>query len=299
MLAESSAAPVRCLTLDRNECTNKIIDMTTVRSHYKPDEIVLLLDDVTERYKLDKMKLELINLLGGALQKPLVDVQSIMTRLIDKQAFDQPRRARLKRIHGNIDRLLKLIDQLLNLERLGVGMLVGEKEPCQLLDIVSDAFSSTKDYAEQQRMRLIWDGGACDGIVFGDAQRLTQVLINLITNAIKYSPADTAISVAVSSVATELEIRISDEGRGVPEEMRDAIFEPFVQTQTSDGRRGAGTGLGLSICRQIVEGHGGRIGVDGKPEGGSVFWIRLPAHGYSQQSHRDGSRANADGDSAH
>jgi len=82
--------------------------------------------------------------------------------------------------------------------------------------------------------------------------------------------------ITVADNLPDLEIRISDEGRGVPENMREAIFQPFLQTQSSDGRRGAGTGLGLSICKQIIEGHGGRIGVDGKPEGGSVFWIKLP-----------------------
>jgi len=222
------------------------------------------------------MKTNLVTLLGTTLHKPLIEVQTIVNGLIDRQAFDESRRARLKRIASNTVRLLGLIEQMLNIESLGVGKLMGAMTPCQLEDVVSDSVESTRDYSEQQRIQLVWDKNDCHATVLGDAQRLVQVVINLISNAIKYSPADTTVSITVIDNLPDLEIRISDQGRGVPEEMREAIFQPFLQTQSSDGRRGAGTGLGLSICKQIIEGHGGKIGVDGKPEGGSVFWIKLP-----------------------
>ncbi len=272
-----SSSPVRFSIPSRGDSTNRFVDVTSVRSLYKNDETLILLDDVTERHVLDQTKTNLVNLLGSTLQKPLVEVKSIVSDLIDRQAFDAPRRARLKRIDGNTARLLGLIEQLLNIESLGVGKLIGDMNPCQLADVVSDSVESTSDYAEQQRIRLVWDKSTCHGTVRGDAQRLVQVVINLISNAIKYSPANTTVSIAVADSLPDLEIRISDQGRGVPEEMREAIFQPFLQTQSSDGRRGAGTGLGLSICKQIVEGHGGKIGVDGRAEGGSVFWIRLPS----------------------
>lgn len=277
ILRMESSSPVRFSISSSGVRTNRFVDVTSVRSLYSSDETLILLDDVTERYVLEQTKTNLVNLLGSTLQKPLVEVKSIVSELIDSQAFDERRRARLRRIDGNTVRLLGLIEQLLNIESLGVGKLIGDKNPCQLKDVVSDSVESTRDYAEQQRIQLLWDKSTCHGTVLGDGQRLVQVVINLISNAIKYSPANTTVSITVADGLPDLEIRISDQGRGVPEEMREAIFQPFLQTQTSDGRRGAGTGLGLSICKQIIEGHGGTIGVDGKAEGGSVFWIRLPS----------------------
>jgi PAS domain S-box-containing protein len=271
-----SSSPVRFSISRSGAGTNRIVDVTSVRSLYRSDEMLILLDDITERHILEQMKTNLVNLLGSTLHKPLVEVQSIVSDLIERQAFDEARRGRLKRIGSNTVRLLGLIEQLLNIESLGVGKLIGDMNPCRLTDIVSDSVESTRDYAEQQRIQLVWDRSAFRGTVLGDAQRLVQVVINLISNAIKYSPANTTVSITIVDKSPDLEIRISDQGRGVPEEMREAIFQPFLQTQSSDGRRGAGTGLGLSICKQIIEGHGGKIGVDGKAEGGSIFWIRLP-----------------------
>ncbi|MBX3076398.1 PAS domain S-box protein [Candidatus Obscuribacterales bacterium] len=276
LLHIESSSPLRYAITDGSEGKKIFVDVTSVRSLYRSDETFILLDDVTERHVLEIMKTNLVTLLGTTLHKPLIEVQTIVNGLIDRQAFDESRRARLKRIASNTVRLLGLIEQMLNIESLGVGKLMGAMTPCQLEDVVSDSVESTRDYSEQQRIQLVWDKNDCHATVLGDAQRLVQVVINLISNAIKYSPADTTVSITVIDNLPDLEIRISDQGRGVPEEMREAIFQPFLQTQSSDGRRGAGTGLGLSICKQIIEGHGGKIGVDGKPEGGSVFWIKLP-----------------------
>lgn len=276
LLHIENSSPLRFAITDGNDGKKIFVDVTSVRSLYRSDETFILLDDVTERHVLDIMKTNLVTLLGTTLHKPLIQVQTIVNGLIERQAFDESRRARLKRIASNTVRLLGLIEQMLNIESLGVGKLMGAMSPCQIADVVSDSVEATRDYSEQQRIHLAWDKRDCHATVNGDAQRLVQVIINLISNAIKYSPADTTVLITVADNLPDLEIRISDEGRGVPENMREAIFQPFLQTQSSDGRRGAGTGLGLSICKQIIEGHGGRIGVDGKPEGGSVFWIKLP-----------------------
>lgn len=277
ILYTKNSSPARFSIVGGGDRVATFVDLTSVRSLYRSDEMLIFLDDTTERHVLEQMKTNLVNLLGSTLQKPLAEVQSIVGDLIDRQAFDERRRERLQRINGNTIRLLGLIEQLLDVEKLGVGKLIGEKAPCQVADIVSDAVDSTRDYAEQQLIQLSWDREGCRGTVNGDRQRLVQVIINLISNAIKYSPANTTVSVAVTASSSELAIRIADQGRGVPEEMREAIFQPFVQTESSDGRRGAGTGLGLSICKQIVEGHGGRLGVNGRVDGGSVFWIKLPS----------------------
>ena len=111
----------------------------------------------------------------------------------------------------------------------------------------------------------------------GDGDRLVQVLVNLISNAVKFSPRGSVVSVSAALRGPEVEFRVADQGRGVPPHMREAIFERFRQVEASDARHKGGTGLGLAICKMIVEGHGGTIGLESEEGRGSVFWFRIPA----------------------
>ena len=120
--------------------------------------------------------------------------------------------------------------------------------------------------------------------VLGDEDRLVQVVVNLVSNAIKFSPEGGEIEVEAETVEKSeneprrlVEIAVSDRGRGVPQEMREKIFERFEQVKKTDATESGGTGLGLAICKSIVELHGGTIGVRENPGGGSVFWFRIPS----------------------
>jgi len=113
-------------------------------------------------------------------------------------------------------------------------------------------------------------------VVLGDASRLVQLVVNLLGNALKFSPVGTRVEVAVEERGDEVRTVVRDRGRGVPAELREAIFEPFRQVEATDARREGGTGLGLAICRAIVERHGGTIGVGPREGGGSEFWFTLP-----------------------
>jgi signal transduction histidine kinase len=113
-------------------------------------------------------------------------------------------------------------------------------------------------------------------VVQGDADRLVQLVVNLLGNALKFSPAGTRVEVSVAEEGDAARTTVLDRGRGVPAEMREAIFEAFRQVEGTDARREGGTGLGLAICRAIVEQHGGTIGVEPREGGGSVFRFTLP-----------------------
>jgi signal transduction histidine kinase len=112
--------------------------------------------------------------------------------------------------------------------------------------------------------------------LFADNDRLVQVLVNLLSNAIKFSPKGGKVTVVVDSSDEDLEVQVSDRGRGIPASHHTAIFEEFHQVQDSDATVMGGTGLGLPICKKIITAHGGTIGVSDNPGGGSLFWFKLP-----------------------
>jgi len=115
-----------------------------------------------------------------------------------------------------------------------------------------------------------------DAHVYADSARLVQVLVNLLSNAIKFSPAGSVVHVSVNDTADWLELRVADQGRGIPLSQKESIFEKFKQVEAADSKEKGGTGLGLPICKKIIEQHGGTIGVDSKEGKGSTFWFRIP-----------------------
>jgi len=117
-----------------------------------------------------------------------------------------------------------------------------------------------------------------------DSDRLVQVVVNLLSNAIKFSPKGSQVSIDIEKLPNSVRVNIRDRGRGVPEKMRESIFERFKQVELNDERKKGGSGLGLAICKAIVERHGGKIGVEpGPDEVGSVFWFTLPLAAVPQE----------------
>lgn len=256
--ADSSTA-LRCL-LKRPDGSTLPVEVTC--AHFPAanlSDLLLVVDDVSERVKLETIKEDFVNLLGRNLRDPLNDVRKRVSNLIDPDSEDKKKQERLGRVSTNTERLLKLIDELLSIQKLGTGRLVGALAPAKLPAIMKEAVDAVSDHAEQQGITLTYE--TADTIVLADADRLVQVIVNLLGNAIKFSPRNSEVRLTVEERPAQIEVSITDSGRGVPENMRTAIFEQYVQTSTADGQRGKGTGLGLSICKSIVEAHKGSIGV--------------------------------------
>lgn len=325
LLTSSVSSAIRC-SATTTDGKQLFVDVTPGQSsERKTETLVVLFDDATERVRLEEMKHNYVTLLGQSLRDPLATVRSIISaQVADNAKVTERQQQRTQRTVLNIDRLLKLIDELLDIEKLATGKLVDELVPCNVYDVVTAAFNAVSDHAEQQKIKLVCDAAAhpsssgeagstaadevgstsargaastsaADGagstssavperwkaeressLILADQQRLVQVIVNLLTNAIKYSPADTTVSLSVARENDAIKIEVVDQGRGLPTEMHEKIFESYVQTQKSDAKRGTGTGLGLAICKQIVEKHGGKIGVTSEVGKGSNFWIRLP-----------------------
>ncbi len=237
-------------------------------------DLLLVLDDISERVKLETMKEDFVTLLGRNLHSPLDITRKRVSELINPDSKDKKKQERLGRVSTNIERLLKLLDELLSIQKLGSGRLVGALAPAQIQKIVVEAVNAVSDHAEQQGISLVYE--TTNVSVLADSDRLVQVIVNLLGNAIKFSPRQTEVKISIKEHLEHVEVSIIDSGRGVPEGMRKAIFEQYVQTSVADGQRGKGTGLGLSICKSIVEAHHGSIGVDSNSGQGSRFWFTVP-----------------------
>jgi two-component system OmpR family sensor kinase len=171
---------------------------------------------------------------------------------------------------AEIDRLNDLVNQLLTLERSGMDLRLG---PTPLAEVIAQALQRFHDVAAERRVTLRQSG---ESVVLGDPARLAQVLDNLLSNAIRYSPPGGDILVSSDTQGDTVVLRVSDQGPGIPAEQQNAVFDRFFRIDPSRHHATGGAGLGLAICRAIVEGHGGRIAIEPSPVG-TVVRADLPA----------------------
>lgn len=175
---------------------------------------------------------------------------------------------------GESTRLIKLVNDLLDLEGLDSAKFNIIKRDIQIKSTIEHALKSIDTLAKSKEIAVAIE--SIDESIHADPDRIVQVLVNLLSNGIKFSPQGSTISVRTKHSGESIEFSITDQGRGIPEEKLQEIFQPFVQIETEDARRGFGTGLGLTICKQIVEAHGGRIYVTSKIDEGSCFRFTIP-----------------------
>lgn len=177
---------------------------------------------------------------------------------------------------SNADRLVRLINDILDLERIESGRVELAREDLEVERVVADAVAAMEPVAHEADVRLASDAEPASCVV-GDADRLQQVLTNLISNAIKYSPAGEAVTVSGCREDDTVVLRVTDRGTGIPPEDARRIFERFEQVDASDARAKGGTGLGLAICQTIVDEHDGEIWAESEVGQGTTVVVRLPA----------------------
>jgi PAS domain S-box-containing protein len=234
--------------------------------------------DVTERREVDRLKREFVSSISHELRTPLTSIRGSLGLLAGGVLGPlSPDAAEIVAVaERNVVRLIGLINDILDLERLEGGRLEMEFESVEAAAIVERALEAVRGFAGQSKVVLVVEPVSASVRVRADADRLVQVLVNLVSNAVKFSPAGGAVTVRVALALGMAEFQVEDRGRGVPPALREAIFERYRQVEASDSRRKGGVGLGLAICKSIVEQHGGAIGVRDAAETGSLFWFRIP-----------------------
>jgi len=237
---------------------------------------VISFRDVSQRNALDRLKDEFISTVSHELRTPLTSIRGALG-LLSSGILGQvnEKAANLLRIAlTNSDRLVRLINDILDLERIQSGREPLSFRSIQLAEVVRQAIDGMQPVADAAGVQLIHDTVQVE--ITADGDRLLQVLTNLLSNSIKFSPANSTVSVMLRPGANGVTMSVIDHGRGIPADKLESIFGRFQQVDASDSRQKGGSGLGLAICRSIVMQHSGRIWAERNRVRGSTFRVFLP-----------------------
>jgi signal transduction histidine kinase len=245
------------------------------------EAVVLSAHDVTARRRAEAAKEELISVVSHELRTPLTAIRGALSLLSHgRETGDRQHEEELLAMASeNSARLGRLLDDLLDVQKLGAGLLLLRRAPASLRALVDEAASLLTPMARTRGVRLCVTGSAEDALVNVDSERVLQVLTNLVSNAIKHSPAGGEVRVAVAVTRDRARVTVEDEGPGVPPSFRQRMFDRFTQADSSDARPIAGVGLGLYIAKMLVEHHGGQLSFDESREQGAAFSFELPREG--------------------
>jgi two-component system sensor histidine kinase SenX3 len=237
--------------------------------------ILLLAEDRTESYRLDEVRRDFVANISHELKTPIGAVGLLAEAL--QAASDEPEQVKrfAKRLTKESERLAGITQEIIELSRLQAADALTKPDVVQIDHVVSLAIDQTKVAADANHVTIV-AGGDKRAEVYGDEPMLAMALHNLVANAIQYSPKHSRVGIGVTNVDGVVEIAVTDQGIGIPEEDRDRVFERFYRIDPARSRHTGGTGLGLSIVKHVVQNHGGDIRVWSQSGNGSTFTIRLP-----------------------
>ncbi len=236
---------------------------------------LIVVTDISERKHLEQMKQEFVAIVSHDLRTPMTTLMGTFDLFLKGLCgeVNDTGRETLGASLEEIDRVIVIINNLLDMERIESGQMNLQKEVTGLEDIVSQAVNTVAYLADKNGIQLTNNVESIE--LFADEGSLVRVMVNLLDNAIKFSPSGSTTSITSSVIEDSVEVRISDQGRGIPRDRQDMIFDRFKQMDQIDNAQGV-PGLGLAICRAIVQSHGGQIGLVSDENKGATFWWRLP-----------------------
>jgi len=234
--------------------------------------------DISELKASQRMKEAFITTISHELRTPLTSVLVSLGMLKTnmQERLPEPAQKLIALAHSNSRRLVRLISDILDIEKIEAGKMTFHFEPLELTALVNRVVEDSKALAEQAQVGITTQTLVTDTWINADADRLMQALTNLLSNAIKYSPPGEPVEVVVGELDSMLRVEVTDHGPGIPLEFHDQIFNKFAQAGRTDSEQKVGTGLGLSIAKLIVQQHDGRIDFQSTPGVCTTFYIHLP-----------------------
>ena len=238
--------------------------------------VVVTFKDITERRAVEQSKDEFISIVSHELRTPLTSIRTSLSLLTSGLLNEQPEKAKwmLDIAMESTNRLVRLVNDILDIERIESGKTTMNKEACDAANLMVNAADVMQAMAEKAGVTLSIAPASIQ--LRADADRIIQTLTNLLSNAIKFSPQGSAVSLSAECRDEYILFQVQDRGRGIPTDKLETIFGRFQQVDASDSRSSGGTGLGLAICRSIVQQHGGRIWAESILGEGSTFYFTLP-----------------------
>jgi PAS domain S-box-containing protein len=299
--AESAADLIGNIVLNRHVFERELtlanrrytVRMAAVSSEHGSSEqvigIVASLSDITRQHELAQVRSDVVTLVSHEMRTPLTAIQG-MTELLAAYEIEPVRRREMTlAINDEVKRLARMIGDYLDIARLEMGKTPLRRAPIRLESVVERSLLLFEPVAQEKSIRLLRNFDADLPPLLGDADLLSRVFGNLISNALKYSPAGTDISVSIHVGASQIAVSVLDHGYGIPEADIDRIFEKFYRVPRLQDADVPGTGLGLTFVREIVEVHGGTVTVQSTPGAGSLFTVVLPHGSPASGSHGLGS----------
>ncbi|MBT9591486.1 MAG: PAS domain S-box protein [Thiobacillus sp.] len=249
--------------------------------------------DITERKRMELMKREFISTVSHELRTPLTSIRGALGLVAGGATGALPDKAKelINIASTNCDRLVRLINDILDMEKIESGKMVFDMRLLDLPALVNETIAANQAYAAQHQTAIVVDGELPDLRVMGDRDRLIQVMTNLLSNAAKFTPPGGSVHVSLEQRGAYARIAVRDEGPGIPEEFQSRLFQKFSQADSSDTRKKGGTGLGLSITKAIVEHLRGRISYQTEKNKGTTFFVDLPLQAAAMEiSQKQGPR---------
>jgi PAS domain S-box-containing protein len=238
------------------------------------------LEKLNDALKLEKMKGEFVSTVSHELRTPLTAIKGSLGLVLAESlgALPDKTKTMISMAYNNSERLTRLINDILDLDKINSGQVQFELGKVQVAALLNEVVVANTGFGDLHKVKIKLKPPVQSLAVRADYDRICQVLTNLISNAVKYSPEGGEVMLSASRRKECVRISVTDTGAGIPKEFRSRIFSRFAQADSSDTRQRGGTGLGLSIAKAIVEAHGGAIGFRTVEGQGTTFFVDLPLY---------------------